>query len=149
MELSIVVPLLNEQESLQEPYDWIADVMRSNRFSYELIFVDDDSKDGSSALLENFLAAQDIKYRIISNARTSGSPKKDAIRSAINIAKFDWIVTTDADCELPEYWLYTMDQFIQNNEVKFIVAPVTYRHIDSFFDRFHDPNVLELHWIDR
>ena len=47
MNLSVVIPLLNEQESLNELYDWIAKVMQSNRFSYEIIFIDDGSTDGS------------------------------------------------------------------------------------------------------
>ena len=47
MDISLVVPLLNEEESLQELHDWIAKVMQSNRFSYELLFIDDGSSDGS------------------------------------------------------------------------------------------------------
>jgi glycosyltransferase involved in cell wall biosynthesis len=43
----VVIPLLNEQESLNELYDWIAKVMQSNRFSFEVIFIDDGSIDGS------------------------------------------------------------------------------------------------------
>ncbi|MBT8274402.1 MAG: glycosyltransferase, partial [Bacteroidia bacterium] len=47
MNVSVVIPLLNEQESLKELYDWIARVMQSNHFSYEVIFVDDGSTDNS------------------------------------------------------------------------------------------------------
>ena len=47
MNISVVIPLLNEQESLKELYDWIAKVMQSNRFSYEIIFIDDGSTDDS------------------------------------------------------------------------------------------------------
>jgi len=47
MNISVVIPLLNEQESLKELHDWIANVMQSNRFSYELLFIDDGSTDGS------------------------------------------------------------------------------------------------------
>ena len=43
MDISIVVPLLNEEESLQELHDWIANVMQSNHFSYEILFIDDGS----------------------------------------------------------------------------------------------------------
>jgi len=43
MDISIVVPLLNEEESLQELHDWIAKTMQSNRFSYEILFIDDGS----------------------------------------------------------------------------------------------------------
>ena len=47
MDISIVVPLLNEKESLGELTDWIARVMEENKFSYEIILVDDGSTDGS------------------------------------------------------------------------------------------------------
>ena len=47
MQLSIVIPLLNEEESLKELHDWIVSVMQSNHFSYEILFVDDGSTDNS------------------------------------------------------------------------------------------------------
>ena len=47
MNISVVIPLLNEEESLNELYDWIAKVMQSNRYSYEVLFIDDGSTDNS------------------------------------------------------------------------------------------------------
>ncbi len=47
MNLSILIPLLNEEESLKELYSWIIKVMQSNNYSYEIIFVDDGSTDDS------------------------------------------------------------------------------------------------------
>ena len=47
MDISIVIPLLNEDESLPELHDWIARVMEANQFSYELLFIDDGSTDQS------------------------------------------------------------------------------------------------------
>ena len=47
MNISVVIPLLNEQDSLKELHDWIAKVMQSNHFSYEIIFIDDGSTDNS------------------------------------------------------------------------------------------------------
>ena len=47
MDLSIIIPLLNEEESLKELHDWIVKVMRSNQFTYEILFIDDGSTDGS------------------------------------------------------------------------------------------------------
>ena len=55
MNISVVIPLLNEEESLQELYDWIAKVMQSNRYSYEIIFIDDGSTDTLGMLLKNYL----------------------------------------------------------------------------------------------
>ena len=52
MNLSILIPLLNEEESLQELHDWIAKVMQSNRYLYEIIFIDDGSTDTSWQVIE-------------------------------------------------------------------------------------------------
>ncbi len=52
MNISVVIPLLNEEESLQELYDWIARVMQSNQFLYEVIFIDDGSTDNSWNIIE-------------------------------------------------------------------------------------------------
>ena len=52
MDISVVIPLLNEEESLQELHDWIAKVMQSNRYLYELIFIDDGSTDTSWDVIE-------------------------------------------------------------------------------------------------
>ncbi|MFT5437673.1 MAG: glycosyltransferase involved in cell wall biosynthesis, partial [Ulvibacter sp.] len=51
MNISIVIPLLNEEESINELYHWIADVMQSNGFLYELIYIDDGSTDDSWKLI--------------------------------------------------------------------------------------------------
>ncbi|MBT8256581.1 MAG: glycosyltransferase, partial [Bacteroidia bacterium] len=52
MDLSVVIPLLNEEESLQELHHWIAQVMHSNGFLYEILFIDDGSTDGSWGVIE-------------------------------------------------------------------------------------------------
>jgi len=52
MNLSVIVPLFNEVESIGELQSWIADVMQKNNFSYEVIYVDDGSNDGSWDLIE-------------------------------------------------------------------------------------------------
>jgi len=53
MDISVVIPLLNEEESLQELHSWIAKVMQSNSYVYEIIFIDDGSTDSSWNVLEN------------------------------------------------------------------------------------------------
>lgn len=55
MNLSIVIPLLNEEESLEELHDWIADVMQSNHFLYEILFIDDGSIDQSWKVIEQLI----------------------------------------------------------------------------------------------
>ena len=53
MNISVVIPILNEDESLNELYDWIAKVMQSNRYSYEILFIDDGSTDNSWKVIES------------------------------------------------------------------------------------------------
>ena len=60
MDISLVIPLLNEEESLTELYDWIVRVVQSNSYSYEVIFVDDGSTDKSWQVIES-LSAKDKK----------------------------------------------------------------------------------------
>ena len=52
MDISVVIPLFNEEESLKELHDWIASTMQSNRFLYEIIFIDDGSTDSSWNVIE-------------------------------------------------------------------------------------------------
>ena len=56
MNLSIVIPLLNEEESINELYHWIAEVMQSNGYLYELIYIDDGSTDNSWSLIQKLSA---------------------------------------------------------------------------------------------
>ena len=108
MDLSIVVPLLNEEESIQELYDWIAAVMRSNRFSYEIIFVDDGSDDGSWKLIED-LAQKHPEVKGMRFQLNYG--KSQALNAAFKEVNGDVVITMDADLqdnpeEIPE--LYRM-----------------------------------------
>ena len=91
-----------------------------------------------------FLAQARNDIKVISNIRKTNSPKKDAITSAIDIAKYDWIVTTDADCMLPKFWLDTFDAYIQTHQPELVVAPVTYEEPENFIERFQLLDVLSL-----
>jgi cellulose synthase/poly-beta-1,6-N-acetylglucosamine synthase-like glycosyltransferase len=133
---SIIIPFRNEAENLSDLLKSI-DLLEYPKHLFEVIFVDDDSEDDSVEIIKKRLfdcAQRDI--RVISNERLTNSPKKDAITSAIKKAKFEWIVTTDADCVLPKYWLGSFDEYIQKTEAKCIVAPVTYKQKSRFLNRF-------------
>lgn len=108
MNLSVVIPLLNEQESLNELYDWIAKVMQSNRFSYEIIFIDDGSTDGSWKTITE-LSKKDSQVKGIRFLKNFG--KSQALNAGFKKAQGDVIITMDADLqdnpeEIPE--LYKM-----------------------------------------
>lgn len=143
---SIIIPFRNEAEKLPALLRSISE-LNYPKESYEVIFVDDESDDESINVLNTIpikigITRTDIK--IISNIRKTNSPKKDAISTAIDIAKYDWIVTTDADCVLPKFWLDTFDAYIQTHQPELLVAPVTYSEPRNFIERFQLLDVLSL-----
>ncbi len=108
MDISVVIPLLNEEESLTELHDWIAGVMQSNHFSYEIIFIDDGSTDDSWKIITK-LSNKDTNVRGIQFLRNFG--KSQALHAGFDKAEGDVIITMDADLqdnpeEIPE--LYNM-----------------------------------------
>lgn len=106
MQLSIVIPLLNEEESLPELYNWIVSVMRSNSYSYEIIFIDDGSTDGSWRIISS-LAEFNPEVKGIQFNRNYG--KSQALHAGFLSAKGDVVITMDADLqdnpeEIPELY---------------------------------------------
>lgn len=114
MDISVVIPLLNEEESLHELHDWIAKVMQSNRFLYELIFIDDGSTDTSWSVIEE-LSAKNKSIKGIRFQKNYG--KSQALDAGFGLAQGNVVITMDADLqdspdEIPElYRLITEDNF--------------------------------------
>ena len=114
MDISVIIPLLNEEESLQELHDWIAKVMQSNRFVYEIIFIDDGSTDTSWAVIEK-LSASNSEVKGIRFQKNFG--KSQALDAGFEMAKGAVVITMDADLqdnpdEIPAlYDLITKDDF--------------------------------------
>ncbi len=108
MQLSIVIPFYNEEESLPELISWIQRVVDTHRFSYEIIMVDDGSNDNSWEVVKK-LQTQNEHIKGISFQRNYG--KSAALNEAFKAALGDYIITMDADLqdspdEIPE--LYEM-----------------------------------------
>ncbi len=106
MDISVVIPLFNEEESLKELYDWIARVMAANRFSYEVIFVDDGSTDHSFKILQE-LGKEDSRAKTIKFRRNHG--KSAGLNVGFAAAQGDVVITMDADLqdspdEIPELY---------------------------------------------
>ena len=114
MNLSVVIPLLNEADSLQELHDWIAQVLQSNRFSYEILFIDDGSTDASWQKITE-LKKQNNHVRAIRFLQNFG--KSQALNVGFKEAKGDVVITMDADLqdspdEIPElYRLITEENY--------------------------------------
>ena len=96
MDISIVIPLLNEEDSLNELYHWIAKVMQSNGFLYEVIFIDDGSTDHSWKLIED-LSAQNPSVKGIRFQKNYG--KSQALHAGFAMASGNVIITMDADLQ--------------------------------------------------
>jgi len=114
MNLSIVIPLLNEEESLIELHHWIAKVMQSNGFLYEIIFIDDGSTDASWGIIEE-LAKENSEVKGIRFLENFG--KSQAIHAGFAKAIGEVIITMDADLqdnpeEIPElHRMITKDNY--------------------------------------
>ncbi len=127
MDISIIIPLFNEEESLGELEAWIRRVMESNGFSYEIILVDDGSRDDSWKVIEN-LAAENPNLRGIKFNRNYG--KSAALHMGFQAAAGEVVITMDADLqdspdEIPS--LYKM------------IAKEGYEIVSGWKKKRHDP----------
>ncbi len=114
MDISVVIPLFNEEESLPELHAWIKRVMDEKHFSYEIIFVNDGSTDGSWKVIEE-LASKNPEVHGIKFRRNYG--KSPALFHGFDRAEGDVVITMDADLqdspdEIPElYRMITEDKY--------------------------------------
>lgn len=96
MNLSVVIPVYNEKESLRELADWIARVVNSERLSYEIIFVDDGSNDGSWNEIQK-IASENSNVKGIRFRRNYG--KSAALNSGFEASSGEVVITMDADLQ--------------------------------------------------
>lgn len=96
MNLSIIIPLLNEEESLKELHNWIVSVMDSNNFSYEIIFIDDGSSDTS---WEEIIKLTHINTAVKGIRFLQNYGKSQALHAGFKAAAGDVVITMDADLQ--------------------------------------------------
>ncbi|EFA43714.1 glycosyltransferase, group 2 family protein [Hallella bergensis DSM 17361] len=111
MDISVVIPLFNEAESLPELHAWIKRVMQENRFSYEIIFINDGSTDHSWSVIEE-LSGKDEHVKGIKFRRNYG--KSPALYCGFKEAQGNVVITMDADLqdspdEIPELYRMVME----------------------------------------
>ncbi|KAF2329764.1 glycosyltransferase family 2 protein [Flavobacterium ginsenosidimutans] len=134
---TIIVPFRNEKENLPI-------LLKSfSKLNYpidlfDVILVDDASDEKFQVSHFTFHISQ------INNIRVSKSPKKDAITTAMQHVKTNWVITTDADCIVPENWLLTFDNYVQANNVSMLAGAVTYKCGNSFLDHFQQLDLTSL-----
>ncbi len=132
---SIVIPFRNEAENIPRLLKSLSQLNYPKEL-FEVFFINDASEDEGEKLMKSFLRETDINYQILQNQRTSQSPKKDAISLAVKEASHEWILTTDADCRVPEKWLHWYDRFIQEEKPYLVCGPVLYARSGSVLDQF-------------
>ena len=111
MDISVIVPLYNEDESIKELYDWIVRVMRENNFTYEIIFINDGSTDRSWDVISE-LSAEHEEVKGIKFRRNYG--KSPALYCGFREAQGEVVITMDADLhdspdEMPELYRMIVD----------------------------------------
>jgi glycosyltransferase involved in cell wall biosynthesis len=106
MQISVIIPLLNEADSLPELMQWIDRVMQDHKYSYEVIMVDDGSNDESWSVIEKLR----IQYPALKGIRFQRNyGKSAALNEGFKAAQGDIVVTMDADLqdspdEIPEFY---------------------------------------------
>ncbi len=124
---SIVIPFKNEAEHLPRL------LYSLNKLNYplehfEIIAVDDHSVDESFEIIK--------RQKNIKLVKSSGNGKKRALQTGITMAQYEWIVSLDADCELQQDYLQTLNGFIVENQPEMILGPVRYFDTKSFSGQF-------------
>ncbi len=123
---SIIIPYRNEAENLPLLFNSLLK-LKYPASLFEILLVNDASRDASRELCEAFKQKNpQLKVSLLENLRITGSPKKDAITTAIKNAAFDYIITTDADCEVPELWLQSFNEKIEETGAQLIAGPVMF-----------------------
>src|SRR5690606_15856277 len=140
---SVIIPFRNEAKNLPSLLKSI-EVLNYPSELFEVIFVNDASEDNSEAIISAAIEKSKFSIKVIQNIRVSNSPKKDAIQEAITNSNFEWIITTDADCELPKNWLNVFDSYIQQNDSVMICGPVIYKSKGNSLENFQQLDGLSL-----
>ncbi|HET8886380.1 MAG TPA: glycosyltransferase, partial [Salinimicrobium sp.] len=122
---SIIIAFRNEAANLPQLFLTLKKLKYPVHL-FEIILVNDDSTDNSEAISNEFKNSNPQLHISVLKNQQPKSAKKAAINTGINSAEKEYIITTDADCEVPENWLTEFDCFIQKTEVKFISGPVVF-----------------------
>lgn len=141
-QFSIIVPFRDEAKNLENLLQSFCQIDYPQE-QFEIILVNDFSSDNFKPIIAKFKSSLP-NLHCVDAVETDMSPKKAALTLGISKAKFDWILTTDADCTLPKNWLKAYNQKIINDEPFLIVGLVNFRESKSFLNRFQCLDLLSL-----
>jgi len=144
---SILIPFRNEEAHLPDLLKSLS-LLNYAASLFEVILINDESHDRSVEIIADFKNLHpELNIILINRTGSSKSPKKEALKQGIDLAEHSWIVTTDADCIVPENWLKAFDNLIVNRAPKMIVAPVSYLMQSGFIHKFQFLDFLSLQGI--
>jgi len=136
---SIIIPFRDEQLHLTALFDSLKH-LKYTRDKFEILLINDSSKDDSENLVQEFMNMHpELAIELLQNQRKSISAKKDAIKVGIDKSRFEYMVTTDADCKVPENWLQGFDAYVESQDLDLIAAPVILDEVhpeDPLFRKF-------------
>jgi cellulose synthase/poly-beta-1,6-N-acetylglucosamine synthase-like glycosyltransferase len=145
VDFTIIIPARNEAKNIAACLQSIQQLNYPlNRF--EVIVVDDFSEDDTAAVVQGFENVKLIHLKDVVKEKIN-SYKKKAIETAIENARGDYIVTTDADCIVPKNWLWNFAWMIERDRCEFIAAPVAMKEESSFIKLFQSLDFLSLQGI--
>lgn len=147
---TVIIPARNEASNIKACVESIL-AQDYPKDAFEIIVIDDFSEDDTAFIVEA-LHAQYPQVRLLKLADhlkegETLAYKKRAIEIAVSEAKGDWIVTTDADCNVPTRWLFLYNAYIQQNQPVFIAAPVMFIKTAGILNQFQLLDFLALQGI--
>ena len=142
LKLTVVIPFFNEEKSLHRIITSLKKQTLNQKY-WEVLFVNDNSTDNSAAVLKEY-CLQNANCSILNNR---GEGKKSALKTGIENAKGELIVTTDADCVFPENRLKTILNFYSASHTDFMIMPVVMTGNRNFLQRFFVTDFLALQMV--
>jgi len=139
---SIVIPFRNEAKNLNPLLQSISKLNYPEDY-FEIILIDDASTDSSIDIIQKWKKFIP-NLHILQSIRKSNSPKKDALLLGIKHAKHPWIVTTDADCMVPNKWLYYYNTVIHQKNALLICGPIKLKAKKNILHQYQVLDTLSL-----
>lgn len=141
---SIIIPFRNEEKHLPNLLRSLNELQYPESL-FEIILVDDHSEDKSQAICRNWKAENPtMQIKLLDNQNLVKSPKKSAVLTALQYVENEYILTTDADCLLPEEWLSTFNQFLQQKPSDLVAGPVKLIENSGFWTKFQVLDMMSL-----
>jgi len=137
LSVSVVIPCHNEEKNLPSLFEALSVQTYQD---FELLLINDHSTDATKSIIKNHLPI--FKNAVYFSSKEKG--KKKALQEAIELAKGELIITTDADCTPSNKWIETIIDFYSQQSCDLIIGPVKMKNDSSFFQRLQTLEFVSL-----